>query len=1216
MMAVRDIIEAHSGLVQKLRRFSILESTQFAASLSVLPDLHAQSIRIEMLQHLVACCAEGKRSPERDDLAEWAGKYFTDSPFSRHEDPVEDVFIGSANSPSGSFRLLMGTMADADFWIERLLRFLEEKKKFPPFEAALSQVIPLLKLSDCLVGRLGFERYRAGGCVRASKIMVPRWRDLQPAFKTLVFSSADLAGMGIALPDLDDFVFNEAHRKALIGETMWHSVLERHPLMECRDGLIVAAPSAIARAAIRFMVEWMTRGLGGFAEMFFETESASLFVNEVARALDLHPIEFAEPPRPQGLPLLYPYFGQFDVGKPAILLTSCPPLNETAKDFAGRDTLTETEQAALKKHLRACATEFEKLPGFSGGMILISVVGLRCNMFGVSEWDSRWHIHACSLPDWVRLTAGGQCTAMRLWKLSEHAAVLRHNKVELLNLAGLPNLFAAWKRNGFRIVPRDARGLTMLTLECDFATDLRVEMRRREDAHCLRSNDGKRWIKVVRYNATPLFKDDERIHMYADPDVVTERRLSGCIEEGSCVWWVVFSGQDVPEQRSTVFQLWECIFSWAARFAKVALKDSSPLRAVMNMEVEIQLPNLVSWQSDERPRNIPTTALSTSVDVRSRKILLTLPEGFLNEFGTPKNIAERKIVEALVKSTAALAQTETTGAQIEEMVRKTIPNDAARYFHVVRARSAEQLFADSGKPRPLFISEEDFAFSSVGVADLVEREKSGNIVGLESCRNFLKDIVEKIWERIEAKLSTFQRTSVVSSCLHELDEIAREETSWAMTTRSQFALRSDTENVHDVLGERRSERDKATLCNRLLIETGQYACGGGNRIFTRADHLAILADMALLVMLAHHRDAIAYGFIKPEVRVFPNGEIEVDESFYVGTFGKYMTKRSRERTESAAETYDEYFPGSQSTESPERPDEVEAAIAKLDHVFIPEFGFSINKLFKLVEDFTDFALYSGLSKGALEEAHMRAFLKSAGFSQSETDCFLDRFGLPIRSAWNTDFPPSCHQQDVFPWRFRRQLSLLVRPLPQVSVTPRAWLISVPALDKSVSYILGNIERAHFSEDFFRSQEMRRHIGDTVNKRGHVFASEVEKLVSRLGYQTEGEIEMTELGAPKKEGLGDIDVLAWHVLTGQVIAIECKRLMTAVTVREVIQRLEDFRGNREERDSLGRHLRRTDWLTKHLESLSKRTSIPATKIRLIPLLVTSVGSPGTELEFAL
>ena len=111
---MQDIIAAHPGLVKKLHRFSFRAAAQFAASLSLVPNLHAQTIRIEILQHLIATCAEGNRMPERDDLAKWAGKYLKDSPFAWHEDPVEDVFVGSANSPFGSFRLLMGVWADGE----------------------------------------------------------------------------------------------------------------------------------------------------------------------------------------------------------------------------------------------------------------------------------------------------------------------------------------------------------------------------------------------------------------------------------------------------------------------------------------------------------------------------------------------------------------------------------------------------------------------------------------------------------------------------------------------------------------------------------------------------------------------------------------------------------------------------------------------------------------------------------------------------------------------------------------------------------------------------------------------------------------------------------------------------------------------------------------------------------------------------------------------
>src|SRR2546429_7344079 len=40
--------------------------------------------------------------------------------------------------------------------------------------------------------------------------------------------------------------------------------------------------------------------------------------------------------------------------------------------------------------------------------------------------------------------------------------------------------------------------------------------------------------------------------------------------------------------------------------------------------------------------------------------------------------------------------------------------------------------------------------------------------------------------------------------------------------------------------------------------------------------------------------------------------------------------------------------------------------------------------------------------------------------------------LPI--SWNANLPERCHDYDVFPWRFRPQLSLNMRPLVQVGVS--------------------------------------------------------------------------------------------------------------------------------------------------------------------------------------
>ncbi len=139
---------------------------------------------------------------------------------------------------------------------------------------------------------------------------------------------------------------------------------------------------------------------------------------------------------------------------------------------------------------------------------------------------------------------------------------------------------------------------------------------------------------------------------------------------------------------------------------------------------------------------------------------------------------------------------------------------------------------------------------------------------------------------------------------------------------------------------------------------------------------------------------------------------------------------------------------------------------------------------------------------------------------------------------------------------------------------------------------------------FHSQAMKSYLGNLANKRGHEFAKTVaESLESALSGQRL-EIKLTELGAPAEPDLGDIDVLAWDSITAFVFLIECKRLKAALTVRQAIQQLEEFQGNREEKDSLAKHQRRIEWLKLNPSTLSQLTGISSDSIRWVPLLVTN------------
>ncbi len=243
MAPVSELITQHPKLVSKLRRFSFPHAAQFVGALGLLPELHENTIQVEILAHLIAVCCEGDVRPEPSSVVEWIGKLMADSPLAQMEDPAEDVFIGCVNSNFGSFRIFQGVFGDGAFLVERLLIFYAEKHTFPTFQETIESVLALLQLSDALADRAGLSRICAGGGNAARRIQLPRRRELEPRVQSVVFSDEDLCSLGINKAALTEFFFRDEHRTKLRQEVMWGSSLERRSLLEIATGLVVIEPS-------------------------------------------------------------------------------------------------------------------------------------------------------------------------------------------------------------------------------------------------------------------------------------------------------------------------------------------------------------------------------------------------------------------------------------------------------------------------------------------------------------------------------------------------------------------------------------------------------------------------------------------------------------------------------------------------------------------------------------------------------------------------------------------------------------------------------------------------------------------------------------------------------------------------------------------------------------------------------------------------------------
>jgi hypothetical protein len=962
MVPLAQLIEQNQELCEQLHRFSRITAARLVATLGVLPEYHANTIRIEVLTHLaVIACSKGAE-PKRDDLAKWFRFLRRENWISRQEDPVEDVFIGPVNTSFGTFRLFTGNFADGYFIAERLITFLANGASFPTFQETLDVALALLKLSDALADRLNLKRNTPGGGQSAENITVPRWRSLERPCSALFFSEEELHRLAISHELLSHFFFTDEDLQRLPSERLWNSSLERHSLFQVDGGVLVAEPSTLARTVARWILERINlTGMGGWADTFFHRENASLFVNDVANDLGIHALRVDLPPPPENTPLLMPFVGSFDVGKPVVLLTYAAPLAAGVEDFDGFDELSQPEQEALDAYLRSLADALENLPNFSGGLILVAIVTVgRGFFFGIAEWSERWHVHTAPLHDWLVLAADPDCSALRLWKLEEHVARARDRyHTELLNPSGLIALWSFWKKSDFWLLPKDfdiRNPHNLLVIGTDFGVDPRLEAKLSHDIHSVLSHDGTTWITVQRLNPRSLFPGESKSRIYADRIAARHQSLVGYVETESLTWWVIAPQiQAAPAHRDVLFQLWECVLQWIDRATDVIAKELSP--TPQSIEIKIDLPDFARWQLKQRRRDDrPVVTPTVEVYPSKSSFTIVLYESFLAEFNQPKNVAERAIVRAVIDDVERLLHATWTGDKRDALVMEIVGSEHARYFHILETKMLEHLSSRSLRAQPLFISDEDLATAQIGLAELVDATRLGTVItGKHECREFLEKVVETLWERIESHLRPFSREAIAIACFEAIDEINRDSEHWKITTRAVLALNEAEEGAKHVLTTRRSQRSIASIGNRILIETAQYSASGVERTpLSRVDHSQLLANVELLITVANHRDAIAYGFLEPSVQINPRGDIEVDQRFYENVMRRYFSHRSDRLTDSAARSYDTYFTSGNTPASVPSETEVE----KFDEAFQAEFGFTVSQLVRVSELWARFAVES------------------------------------------------------------------------------------------------------------------------------------------------------------------------------------------------------------------------------------------------------------------
>lgn len=545
------------------------------------------------------------------------------------------------------------------------------------------------------------------------------------------------------------------------------------------------------------------------------------------------------------------------------------------------------------------------------------------------------------------------------------------------------------------------------------------------------------------------------------------------------------------------------------------------------------------------------------------------------------------MVAAFVEATAEFAGESLNMSARERLVDEIVPSPHARQQHAFANPTYRDYVRSSLPKRPIVIDEIDDATSRLGLGWEARRRDDGPwIRGKSECIEFLNRLVRILEDKLVTTLCDFDRRAMIGMILRNHEAAAIDRDHWRRTAAANLALHDDKASARDVVARRDFKLSAVFQTSRVLIEFAVCECPlAGGRRPGALDLSQLMTIASEIFNIGGWSDAIRWDLMEPRLRITPLGDVHANLQFIDNIVEPFSLAAADSRLDEAVKDY---------PKNVEQPDPPALDAAEFEPEFSTAFeeqlGASFDQMRIFVEFVEDLGVRADRAVLTLPRSSLLQPKTDLGELSEEVACRLvDNLSLKTRPDWRAT-PANYDDRDRHPWRFRRRLTVLRKPLIQIDdIVDPTILVAPGIVREAFAYMAANYHAGNFP-DYQLSPAMRLWAGRAADRRGSRFASDVAKSLESLGWQTEVEIKITKLlGQGFARDYGDVDVLAWKPLSDRVLVIECKDVQFRKTYGEVAEQLSEFRGELRANgkpDYLMLHLNRMELLGNHLSAVGK------------------------------
>jgi len=692
-----------------------------------------------------------------------------------------------------------------------------------------------------------------------------------------------------------------------------------------------------------------------------------------------------------------------------------------------------------------------------------------------------------------------------------------------------------------------------------------------------------------------MFEDDRMVPRYASEDPGAQGKPMIAFLARERTWWSDVANPTGADG-AVNYQRWQMVGVWLSRAAPLLDSMRGLPAGPILWEVVFE-----GDMSDRRIVRSRSTYDQARAAVRSEafpdknSITTVVSAEFDRALFHAENIAEKALVGAFVHGVAQLAEHPEPGKFEQALLPQIVTGPNARHCHAFAQRGfRDHVRTDEAGSRLVRISREDDAYTRLGLGWSVrDRLLGSKISGKSDCMAFLNLLVRQLEDQLIEGLHGFDRRQMLELLLSNYELAIDDRDRWQFTSSALLALHGRTSGTMKRIVEAEQRLNAVFQATRILVEIGICECPlDGGKQPGRLDLSLLMAQAVLLFEIGGWSDAIRWEVMQPELRVRPLGDVHANFDFVKTIIQPHAQVTGQKRVERAVVGY---------AENLKERDIITSVVEQIDPVFAAAWEDQVGATIDEVRLFVEAIELLGIAGKRSVIAVPRKALESlavgkAALSETTARRILETFCLWARPSWR-DVPPSYEDRDRQPWRFRRRLSFLRRPVLDWNTNSQTLLIAPGMLRDSLGYMFALYNDGDFPA-YQLTPKMAAWQAQANGRRGTLFANELAAALRNDGWSAEVEINVTKLlGCGFGRDYGDVDVLAWRK-DGRVLIVECKDAQFRKTLGEMAEQLSDFRGEiraNGRRDELRKHLDRMEIILAHLPEVARYTALPLVSV---------------------